>query len=104
MTLKVETIKVRRKNVKKKPMTIKRAKAYRVSKAKGKLSFKLVSVKKGKKNVKKKILINTKTGKVTLKRNLKKGTYKVKVKVKASGNRNYKASAVKSVVFIVKVK
>ena len=46
------------------------------------------------------------TGKVTIKKNkkMKKGTYKVKVKVKALGNANYEASAVKTVAFTVKVK
>ena len=52
----------------------------------------------------KKITINKTTGKVTVKKGLKKGTYKVKVKVKAAGNANYKASAVKTVTFKVKVK
>lgn len=47
-----------------------------------------------------------KRGKVTIKKNkrMKKGTYKVKVKVRALGNSNYKASAVKSVTFKVKAK
>lgn len=47
-----------------------------------------------------------KRGKVTIKKNkrMKKGTYKVKVKIQALGNSNYKASAVKSVTFKVKVK
>lgn len=35
---------------------------------------------------------------------LKKGTYKVKLKAKAGGNTNYKASAVKTVTFKIKVK
>lgn len=52
----------------------------------------------------KKITINKTTGKVTVKKGLKKGTYKVKVKVKAAGNANYKASAVKTVTFKIKVK
>ena len=52
----------------------------------------------------KKITINKTTGKVTVKKGLKKGTYKVKVKVKAAGNANYKATAVKTVTFKVKVK
>ena len=49
---------------------------------------------------------NKTTGNVTIKKNkkMKKGTYKVKVKVKALVNSNYKASAVKSVTFKVKVK
>ena len=42
-------------------------------------------------------------GKVTVKKGLKKGTYKVKVKVKAAGNKNYKA-ATKTVTFKINVK
>ena len=41
---------------------------------------------------------------MTVKKGLKKGTYKVKVKVKALGNSIYKASSVKTVTFVVKVK
>lgn len=52
----------------------------------------------------KKILINKTTGKVTVKKGLKKGTYAVKVKVKATGTSNYKASAWKTVTFKIKVK
>ena len=52
----------------------------------------------------KKIIIAKKTGKVTVKKCLKKGTYKVKVKVQAAGNGNYKKSAVKTVTFTIKVK
>ena len=52
----------------------------------------------------KKITISKTTGKVTVKKGLKKGTYKIKVKVKAAGNTNYKASAAQSVTFKVKVK
>jgi hypothetical protein len=90
--------------LKKKSQTIARAKAFTVSKAKGKLSYKLVSAKKGKKSFKKKFNINAKTGKITVKKKLKRGTYKVKVKVKAAGNANYKASAWKAVTFNVQVK
>ena len=67
-------------------------------------SYKLVSAKKGKKSFRKKFSVNAKTGKITVKKRLKKGTYKVKVKVKAAGNANYKASAWKTVTFKVKVK
>ena len=52
----------------------------------------------------KKITINKKTGKVTVAKGLKKGTYKVKVKIKAKGNANYKASAYKAVTFKIIVK
>ena len=51
----------------------------------------------------KKITVNKTTGKVTVKKGLKKGTYKVKVKVKAAGNTKYKA-ATKTVTFKIKVK
>ena len=74
-----------------------------VSRAQGRLSYKLVSAKKGGKNFRKKISVNAKTGKITVKKGLKKGTYKVKVKVRAAGNANYKASAWKTVKFKVRV-
>ena len=49
------------------------------------------------------ISINKKTGKVTVKKKTKKGTYKVKVKVTATGNTNYKSST-KTVTVKVVVK
>ena len=49
------------------------------------------------------ITINKKTGKVTVNKGLKKGTYKVKATVKAAGNNKYKASLAKNVTFKVKV-
>lgn len=52
----------------------------------------------------KKITINKTTGKVTVKKGLKKGAYQVKVKVTAGGNTNYKASAEKVVTIKVTVK
>ncbi len=51
----------------------------------------------------KKITINKKTGKVTIKKGLKKGTYTIKIKVKAAGNDKYKA-ATKTVKVKIKVK
>ena len=48
--------------------------------------------------------INSKTGKVTIKKGLKKGTYRVSVKVSAAGNSNYNPSGVKTVSFKIKVK
>ena len=50
-----------------------------------------------------KITIAKSTGKVTVKKGLKKGTYKVKVKVKAAGTSNYNALT-KTVTFTIKVK
>ena len=63
-----------------------------------------VSAKKGKKSFKKKFMINAKTGKVTVKKRLKKGTYKVKAKVRTKGTANYKASSWKTVTFKVRVR
>ena len=66
------------------------------SKGQGTLTFK-------KKSGNKKIKIS-KYGTVTIKKKLRKGTYKVKVKVTAAGNNNYKASSTKTVTFKIKVK
>lgn len=52
----------------------------------------------------KKITVNKKTGKITIKKGLKKGTYKVKVKVQALGNNLYKKSKVKTVTVRIRVK
>ena len=67
-------------------------------------TYKLSSAKKGKKSFKKYFKIYKTTGMVTVKKGLKKGTYKVKVKVMALGNMNYNASAFKLITFKVKVK
>ena len=75
-----------------------------MSHAQGKLTYKLVSAKNGKKSFKKYFKVDSKTGNVTVKKGLKKGTYKVKVKVKAAGNANYKPSSWKSVTSKVRVK
>ena len=39
------------------------------------------------------IKVNAKTGAITVPKGTKKGTYKVKVKVTAKGNKNYKAGS-----------
>ena len=51
----------------------------------------------------KRIVVNASTGKVTVKKGLKKGTYKVKVQVKAPGNAGYKSAKAKTVVLKVVV-
>ena len=66
------------------------------SKGQGTLTF-------TKKSGNKKITIS-KSGKVTVKKKLKRGTYKIKVKVMATGNATYKASGWKTVTFKIKVK
>lgn len=104
MKLKGKTVKVKRSKLKKKAQNIKRTKLITVSKAKGKLTYKLVSAKKGKKSFKKRFKVNAKTGKLTVKKGLKKGKYSVKVKVKAAGNANYLPSSWKTVTYKVVVK
>ena len=66
------------------------------SKGQGTLTF-------TKKSGNKKITIS-KAGKVTIKKKLKKGTYKVKVQVRASGNSGYLPSSAKTVTFKIKVR
>ena len=57
-----------------------------------------------KKSGNKKIKINKYTGKVTIKKGLKKKTYKVKINVKAAGNYGYNPSSTKTVTIKIKVK
>jgi hypothetical protein len=91
MTVKAKTVKAKAN----KKTTIKKAKAFTVKKAQGKVTFK-------KKSGNKKITVS-KAGKVTVRKGLKKGkTYKVKVKVTAAGNKNYLART-KTVVLKVKI-
>ena len=98
-TLKVKgrTAAVEYKKVKNKAQSLKVSKVIKVTrKGQGKLSY-------AKTSGSKKITINKKTGKVTVKKGLKKGTYKVKVKVTAAGNANYR-KATKKVTLKIRVK
>ena len=74
----------------------KTAKPVTVKNAVGKVTFKKVSGTK-------KLKINSKNGKVTVKKGTKKGTYRIKVRITAAGNDYYKA-ATKTVIVKVKVK
>ena len=49
------------------------------------------------------ITVNKKTGKITVKKGLKKGTYKVKIRVTAKASANYNAGK-KTVTVKIKVK
>ena len=88
--MKGKTAKVYYSKVKSKARTLKVSKVLAMKNAKGTPSY---AKKSG----------NKKTGIVTVKKGLKKGKYKVVVKVKAVGNSNYKASAVETVAFYIKV-
>ncbi|MBQ6401319.1 MAG: leucine-rich repeat domain-containing protein [Firmicutes bacterium] len=91
MTVTGKTVKVKRKKLKKKAQTISADRAFTVNNAQGMVTYQKVSVgsKKVNKKYGKKIKINSSTGKITVKKGLKKGTYKVKVNVSAAGNANY---------------
>ena len=93
MTVKAKTVKAKAD----KKTTIKRTKAFKIKNAKGKLVFKKI---KGNKKIK----VNKKTGKITVKKGLKKGkTYKVKIKITAKGNLIF-AEASKTVTVKIKIK
>lgn len=96
-----KTVKIKAKKVKKKAQTIKRAKSITYSKAQGKVTYKLNSVTKSK--FKKYFKVNANNGNITVKKKLKKGTYKVKVNVTAAGNGNY-LPVTKTVTVKVRVK
>ena len=93
-----KTAKVKYKKLRKKTRTVSVSKVLNTSpNGTGSLIYVKVSGKK-------KITINRTTGKVTVKKKLKKGTYKIKVKVMSTGNATYKASGWKTVTFKIKVK
>ena len=104
MTLKGRTANIRHSKVRKKSQTIGRAKVITVNNAQGGLTYKYVTATKGNKSFRKEFTVNNKTGKVTVSKGLKRGTYKVKVRVRAAGNNNFKASAWKTVTFKVRIR
>ncbi|MBE5870496.1 MAG: hypothetical protein E7294_04460 [Lachnospiraceae bacterium] len=95
MTVKTAVKKVKLSKLKKKKQTVS---AITVKGAQGMVSY--TKVKKGSSN---KLSINKKTGKITVKKGTKKGTYKIRVTVKAAGNANF-LPAEKTVTVKVKVK
>ena len=105
LTLKPKTGTVKYSKLKKKAQTLAVTKVISFTKdAKDKKIYALSSAMKGKKSFKKYFRISKTTGKVTVRKGLKKGTYKVKVTVQAKGNGNYIASARKTVTFKVRVR
>ena len=105
MTLKGKKVSAKQTLLKKKAKTYKRSKAITVKNAKGNLSFKRskITCKKSLRNQAKKKIKISNSGKLTLKKGLKKGTYKLKVEVAAAGDANYKAAS-KTVTVKIKVK
>jgi len=95
ISVRMKSFKIKRSAVKKKNKKYAVSKYLTISKKKGTLSFKKTSGNK-------KILIDSKTGKMTIKKGIKKGSYIVGLRVKDSGNQNYTGSE-KNVNFIVTV-
>ena len=96
LSAKGKTAKVKYSKLKKKNRKLSVSKVIKFkNKGQGQLTYK-------KKKGNKKISINGKTGKVTVKKGLEKKTYNVKVLVRAAGNGNYKA-AESNVDFKIKV-
>ena len=88
--------KVKARKVKKKNQYVKSSKIMTIKKAVGKLTFTKVSGNS-------KITINRTSGKITVKKKTKKGTYAIRVLVRAAGNSSYIA-AEKTVTVKIKVK
>ena len=94
LVAKGKTTTVKHSKLKSKAQVILRSKAITVSKAQGTVAYAKVSGSKG--------LSVSSAGKITVKKGLKKKSYKIRVKVTAKGNANYKALA-KIVTVTVKV-
>lgn len=103
-TLKVKKAKktytIKASKLKKKAVKIKISKLLKVTKAKGAVTY--AKVKKGStKKLYKKLTIKKKSGKITIKKGkYAKNTYKIKIKVKAAGNKSYKKGTATRVVKI----
>ena len=97
LKIKAKTATSKYSKLKKKNQTLKVSEVIKViKKGQGKVTY-------AKTSGNKKITINKKTGKITVKKGTKKGTYKIKVKVTAAGNNNYKKGS-KIVTVKVKIK
>ena len=96
ITFKKQTKIVKAAKLKKKKQVVK------ITKAKGANTTVTYSITKVNKN-KAKFSINKKNGKITIKKGLKKGTYKVRVKASAAASESYLAAS-KTVVITIKVK
>ena len=100
VTVKKKTVTLKASKLKNKAQTVKASKVKKGNKAKTKITYKLVKV--NRKAFKKYFKVN-KTGKITVKKNLKKGTYKLTIKATAAKTAAYK-SASKNFVVTIKVK
>lgn len=95
-----KTAKLKAKKLKKKSQKLPASKVMTISGANGTLSCRILSVSKKKC---KKYFKMDQAGNLTVKKKLKKGTYKIKTRVTAAGDANHDA-ATREVKFVVKVK
>jgi len=86
-----KTVKIKQSQVKKQAKVIKRTKAIKITGAKGKVTYKLTGV--SKKKYRKYFKVAKNTGKLTVKKGIRKGSYKVRIKVMASGDRAFKSAS-----------
>ncbi len=94
VTVKNKTVKTKKlKNAK---VTVK---AITVKKANGAVKFSKIAGKSSNR-----LTVNSKTGKITVKKGTKKGTYKIKIKISAKGTKNYKPKSVTKTIKIKVVK
>ena len=97
LRIKAGTVTLKAGVLKDKKQTLKRSRVVKiVRKGKGSITY---TKARGNKN----ITISKKSGKVTVKKGLKKGVYRVKVWVSAKGSSNYKAGR-RGTIFTIKVK
>jgi hypothetical protein len=83
---------------------IKESLIYKISKkGQGSLSYTLSSAMTGKKNVKSRFAVDKKTGKITVKKKITKGNYKLTINVTAAGDKNHNKST-KKISVSVKVR
>ena len=105
LSVKGKTAKVKFGKLKKKDQVLSVSKIITGTKTgHGKMSYKLVSAKKGSKSFSKHFKVKAGTGKLTVKKGLKKGTYKLKVKVRAAGDKVFRASPARTVTIKIIIK
>lgn len=101
ITAGARTVYVKSAKLKKQAVTVKRVRAMTVKNARGTLSYRILKVRKNK--FAKFFRVNKTSGKLTIKKGLAKGLYRLTVSVKASGSSNYKALT-RTIVVKVRVK
>ena len=105
LAVKGKTATVRFSALQKKDQTLAVTKTIKFTKkGQGTVKYTLTSARLGSRSVKKHFRMDAKSGKLSIRKRLEKGVYKLTVTVKAAGSANYNAAALKGVTFTVKVK